>query len=284
MPLALKDTQELLYRLIAAPSGVAGGLVHERALPRGGLDAIIGGDARMPAVERLDIYANMYFYRLLEILTNDFPGVTAAVGADNFHNIVTGYLIELPPTEPSVFWAGRHLADFLRTHPILREFPYLADLAALERAIVEVFCARDMAALDAAAMRAIPHVRWPSVRMRAVAAFEVIEADWRVAPILRAVEGGRKFKAPRQGASRILVWRPRTKVFYREVDPIEAGAIAKLHRGATFGEVCTTVSKALGDSPPGRDPVAAINSILARWLRDGIVAIPTARKRRANRR
>lgn len=283
MPLVLKDTQKLLYRLIAAPNGVAEGLAHERALPRGGLDAIIGGDARMAAVERLDIYANMYFYRLLEILTNDFPGVTAAVGADNFHNIVTGYLIERPPTEPSVFWAGRHLADFLRTHPILREFPYLADLAALERAIVEVFCARDMAALDAAAMRAIPPARWPSVRMRAVAAFQVIESDWRVAPILRAVEGGRKFKALRQDASRILVWRPRTKVFYREIDPVEAGAIAKLRRGATFGALCAAISRTLGDSASGRDPVVAINSILARWLRDGIVTVPAARKRRGNR-
>ena len=155
MPLQLKHTQGLLYRLIAAPGGVAEGLEHERGLPRGGLDAVIGGDPRMTTVERLDIYANMYFFRLLEVLKEDFSAVAAVLGEDNFHNLVTGYLTEYPPTEASVFWAGRYLADFLRTHPLRREYPYLAELAALERAIVEVFCARDIEPRDAGAMRAI---------------------------------------------------------------------------------------------------------------------------------
>ncbi len=268
MPLQLKNMQRLLYRLITAPGGVAEGLGHERGLPRGGLGAVIGGDARITPAERLSIYANMYFFRLLEVLKEDFPAVAAALGEDKFHNLVTGYLTEYPPTEASVFWAGRYLADYLRTHPIRGEYPYIADLAALERAIVEVFCARDTTALDAAAMRSVAPEGWPSVRMRAIAALRVLETDWRVASALRTFEAGRELKAPVRGASTILVWRRDGKVFFREVDASEARAIARLRRGATFGAICASfVAKSVA-----RDPVAAINAMLVRWLRDGIVA------------
>ncbi|MHB8380867.1 MAG: HvfC/BufC family peptide modification chaperone [Candidatus Binataceae bacterium] len=272
MPLALKNTQSLLYRLIAAPGGVEEGLAHERGLPRGGLGAVIRGDSRMSAAERLDIYANMYFHRLLEVLTEDFPALSAALGADNFHNLVTGYLTEYPPTEASVFWTGKYLAEYLRTHPLRREFPYAADLAELERAIVEVFCARDVAPLGADAMRAIAPERWPSMRMRAITALRVIELEWRIAPALRAFGNRHKWKPPARGASTIVVWRSDAKVFYRGLDSAEAGAVAKLKRGAAFGAICAGVSRAIARQNSARDPVAAINAMLARWLRDGIVA------------
>ena len=106
----LKKLESLLYRLITAPSGVAEGLAAERALGAGGLDDIVLGDERLSAEARVDIYANMYFYRLLDALKEDFPATLAVLGDDNFHNLVTGYLLEYPPTEPSLYYCGRHLA------------------------------------------------------------------------------------------------------------------------------------------------------------------------------
>ena len=94
--------QSLLYRLITAPSGVAEGLAAERDLRADGLDAIVLGDERLSAEARVDIYANMYFYRMRDALKEDFPATLAVLGDDNFHNLVTGYLLEYPPTEPSM--------------------------------------------------------------------------------------------------------------------------------------------------------------------------------------
>src|SRR5712671_3628868 len=110
----LRRLQEVLYRLIAAPGGVAEGLAHETALPAGGLPTLIAGDDRMTAVARVEIYANGYFYRLLDVLKEDFPATLRVLGDDNFHNLATGYLREYPPTEPSVMYCGRYLAAFLR--------------------------------------------------------------------------------------------------------------------------------------------------------------------------
>jgi len=79
MSLPLKQLQSILYRLITAASGVAEGLAAEKRLvaeggmPAGGLDALVLGDDRLSAEDRVDIYANMYFYRLLDVLKEDFP-------------------------------------------------------------------------------------------------------------------------------------------------------------------------------------------------------------------
>src|SRR5258707_11424315 len=123
MTVPLKQLQNLLYRLITPDCGVAQGLASERRMPAGGLDAIVLGDDRLSAEERVDIYANMYFYRLLDVLKEDFPATLRVLGDDNFHNLATGYLLEYPPTEPSVMYCGRNLAAFLRNHPLRKDAP-----------------------------------------------------------------------------------------------------------------------------------------------------------------
>jgi hypothetical protein len=40
------------------------------------------------------------------------------------------------PTEPSILYAGRYLADFLGNHPFAGGWPFIAELARLERAIL----------------------------------------------------------------------------------------------------------------------------------------------------
>ena len=161
----LKSLQSLLYRLITAPSGVAEGLAAERELSARSLDAIVLGDERLSAADRVDIYANMYFYRLLDALKEDFPATLAVLGADNFHNLVTGYLLEYPPTEPSLYYCGRYLADYLRDHPLSENVPFIADLARLERSSVEVFHGADAPVLESDALQAVAPADWPAMKL-----------------------------------------------------------------------------------------------------------------------
>jgi hypothetical protein len=153
MPSDLNWTERLLYRLITAPSGVAEGLAAEKVLAPNGLSQVITGDERLSAEERVEIYGNMYFYRILDVLKEDFPATLAMLGDARFHNLVTGYLIEYPPEHFSIAYAGKHLADFIESHPMREEFPYLADLARMERALIDVFHAADRTPLDGEAMR-----------------------------------------------------------------------------------------------------------------------------------
>src|SRR5271156_5765627 len=165
MPSDLIWVESLLYRLITAPAGVEEGLAQEQSLTSGGLAQVIAGDARLSAAERVDIYANMYFYRLLDVLKEDFPATLAVLGADNFHNLATGYILEYPPTEPSLYYCGRYLANYLRDHPLTESAPFIADLARLERASVEVFHGADAAVLEPDALRAVAPADWPAMKL-----------------------------------------------------------------------------------------------------------------------
>ena len=140
----LAALQSLLYRLITSPAGIEEAGVHEPALQARGLEAVIAGNGGLSASDRLRIYANAYLYRLLDIFKEDFPCTYTVLGDVNFHNLITGYLIEYPPSEPSVLYAGRHLPHYLETisgpaRVPAAHVPFLADLARLERGLHRSF-------------------------------------------------------------------------------------------------------------------------------------------------
>ena len=84
----LRELQALLYRRITDPDGTNESIGEERGLAPGVLEALVHGDERLSAFERVDIYANAYFYRLLECLGEDFPATLAVLGEDNFPALV----------------------------------------------------------------------------------------------------------------------------------------------------------------------------------------------------
>jgi hypothetical protein len=267
MRIQLKDLQSLLYRLITAPSGVAEGLAAEHDLGAGGLDAIVLGDDRLSSEARVDIYANMYFYRILDALKEDFPATLAVLGDENFHNLVTGYILEYPPTDPSITHSGGHLAAYLRDHPMRERAPFIADLAKLERATVEVFLGPDAPVLQPDALRTVPVEDWPAMKLKLHPSAQILSLDWRVSDLLRALEEDRPWEAAARGAVRVLVWRRDARVFYRDLEIAEADALKAASRGATFAETCEVVAN-IGIE----DPVATMNRILARWLSDSLLA------------
>ena len=263
-----KELQHLLYRLITAPDGVADGLNAEpTSVPRG-LAGLIDGDERLSAVERLDIYANGYFYRLLDVLKEDYPATWTVPGADNFHNLVTGYLVEHPPTQPSLFNAGEFLADFFAGHPFGRRWPFLVELARQERTIIEVFHAPDTEPLDAATLHVISPADWPTVILRTSSALAILDCEWGVSEVLRAIEQKRDWSPPKHQPISILVWRQNFQVYYRELDLGERDALRMSRDGASFAMICETIARAA----PGKDAVRTIRQLLSRWIDDGLLA------------
>jgi hypothetical protein len=266
--LGLAGLEALLYRLITAPRGVEEGLANEKSFRAAGLESIICGDDRLSAKERVEIYANAYFYRLLDVLKEDFPATLAVLGDVNFHNLITGYLIEYPPTEPSIFYAGRHLQDFLRTHPMRDQSPFLADLAGLERTTLEVFHGPEAQSLDAAGMREVPPQDWPAMTLRTHPAARIMDLGWCVDTLLRAVENNEAWEPSAPGPASILVWRQNSRVYYRQLESGERTALGLAQNGATFAAICDAI---VAETAECDDFAALINQLLARWLSDGVL-------------
>lgn len=268
----LRELQTFLYKRIAVAGGEVPGRRGEPESAPPALGAVIRSEAGLDASERIEIYANAYLRRLLECLKEDFPAVFAVIGERAFEETARGYLVEYPPAEPSIDWAGRHFASFLREHSILARSPFLADLARLEWAISEVFVAPNCQVLSEEELRTIPPDRWPALILRTCPASQILECGWRISGIRAAVESGENWIDPARQPTAILVWRRAGQVYFRELETAEYAAINAASKGVSFAALCETLAGSAGDD----NPAQAINRIFASWIADGLLISPAA--------
>lgn len=263
-PRSLRAVQELFYDLMTAPSGVAAGLAA-RGLAPGTLDEVIVGDQRLGAVARLDIYANMYFFRILDVLHEEFPRVEAALGAAAFHDLVTDYLLAERPAHPSLREVGGRLPGFLRVHARGGERPWLPELAALERAHRELFDAADAEPLVLATLQGLTPETFSTLTVR------LIPAQRR---LVHAFELSRIWEhagEPDHCPETVLVWRRDTSVHHRVLgSEAEDAMLRRAVDDTTLAELCEVFARTAGAGDDAALAGAAFQ-ILARWVDDGLL-------------
>jgi hypothetical protein len=266
MELSLRELQGVLKRLITAPDGVDAALTREARLHPGGIDGLIRGGPALGARERLEIYANAYFHRLFDCLKEDYPATLVVIGEDAFRTLVSAYLAAHPSDSASVFGVGRFLPDFVVRYPEVTSWPFLDDLARLERTLIEVFHAADAPPLTATELQRIPAERWDGLRLSLHPAVTILDCAWAVDYLLVPASRERDGAPLERRPTTILVWRQNDEVYRRRVDRPERTALVLVRQGATFGAVCEAVAPLLGASAADE-----IKSMLSRWLRDGLL-------------
>ena len=105
------------------------------------LDELILPSCQQSAAERLAVYSNAYFARLIEVLRDLFPCLRFAVGDELFDQFALGYLQAHPPTSYTLHRLADQFAEFLEaTRPHDDDSTaFVVDLACLEHAIDQVF-------------------------------------------------------------------------------------------------------------------------------------------------
>jgi hypothetical protein len=134
----LLELQRRMAGAIMAPLGAADRLTRAAEDEAGG---IIKPNSRLTAPERLQIYARSYWYRVLDALYDDFPGLRAILGARAFDKLSRAYLAEMPSQSFTLRNLGSRLPEWLARHPEhAGRNPALAwDMVRLEWAHVEAF-------------------------------------------------------------------------------------------------------------------------------------------------
>lgn len=247
---ALRELQRAFWRALTAEGGNL-----EPAL----LDAI-APTRTLEREERFAIYAGMYFWRIVDALREDFSRVAALLGDEGFQAVVRRYLALHPSRHPSLRPLGRELPGFLATHPPPGAPPFLADLARLEWARLEVFDAPDAVPLTLDALRTLRPERWPSLRFSPIQALAVLTTNW---PVHRVWDSGETDPLPTLGRARttLRVWRQGFVVFHSVMDELEARALGRLCEGQTFAAICEDAASA-----------EEAGALLLRWIEDGIIA------------
>jgi hypothetical protein len=108
-------------------------------------EEIVKPNDRLTSVERLEIYNRVYWFRLLSSLADDFPGLRAVIGQEQFDKVLLGYLTELPSQSYTLRDLGSRLETWLRAHPefIAGNERMALDMVRLEWADIEAFDAAE---------------------------------------------------------------------------------------------------------------------------------------------
>lgn len=274
----LERLQRRFWQLISAPSGVAAGLKELRECDPGiaPLSGWVAADEET-ARQRLDVYANMYFYRLLDSLRHDFPAVAQEMGPERFHNLVTDYLLVHPPDDPSLRYVGRELPAYLRAHELSEGRPHLADLARLEWERINAFDAADATPLSVEDLQRLPAEQWPELALEVTPALRLMEAEFAVHERwMAAVQDARATpeepEAPLRVPTKLVIWRRSFVVRHRPVDVDEATALEAITTGRlTFGELCELLAT---DGVALEASAERAATLLAGWVAAEMLALP----------
>jgi hypothetical protein len=272
----LAELEARFHALVSAPENVATTLAA-----RGGdadIDAWVVGDDRLSAIERLDVYANMYFFRIRDVLADELPRTAALVGEAAFHDLVTDYLAACPPCHPSLREAGARLPAFLTEHRFGSDRPWLAELCRLERMRLELVDGPDADTLTIEDARATDPRRLVTASLRLVPCHALVENRHAIAPLWRALAPGLEATAaveapaPAANPETLLVWRHDNEIRHRAVEDEELEWSRCLAAGTTFEALCEL---APAETAPEEVATRAFER-LGRFIADGLLrALPT---------
>lgn len=195
---------------------------------------------RADAAQRLGIYSHAYRVRLLGVLRDDFPGLRALAGDEDFEALALAYVESTPSAHANVRWYGGGLADFARARAPWSAQPEFAAMAALEWAIGLAFDAADDPIVEFAEVAALAPADWPRLRLKLHASLQRLELEHDVDAIRRAVDRSEPIPsaAALTPARPWLAWRQDSIVRHRRLEDDEAAALDAVAQGASFAELC----------------------------------------------
>lgn len=161
--------QREFFRIIRKPLRDGSKMYEDAATP-----LLIKPNSVLSAHERLELYAQQYWWRVLRIMRTDFKRVRVFLGGTTFTDVVMAYLEQHPSTYPQLKLLGREFSEFIRACCFLNDSQrnIASEIAGVEMASLEVSRAACIAPLsietlhqfgDAVTIRLQPFVQ--SVRL-----------------------------------------------------------------------------------------------------------------------
>jgi len=243
------------------------------------------GTQRVPVETRLGIYGNGYRLRLIEALQKSFP-VLAQLLDEKFEALAASYVEAHESTFFNIRWYGDRMAEFLAADAEYSKLPILAEMARWEWAMDAVFDAADAEPIDASAFAGIAPEDWADLQFDWSPAVQVLELEWNVPQLWKAVTEGSDQPEPALEPTAYLIWRRELQIFFRPLGKEEAAAVTFVregHRGAgrSFGELCVLLCEHLDldeseATRPERATQAAMASqhaagFLRGWVESGLL-------------
>lgn len=242
------------------------------------VEQFIKPNDRLTSLERIEIYNRQYWFRLLDCLWDDFPGLRAILGLKKFEKLRVAYLDRYPSRSYSLRNLGSRMAQFLEDQPQYAQPHYAMcmDMARFEWAQVVAFDAEakapftvdDLLGRDPGKLRVSlqPYITLLELGYpldEFVLAVKKRDASMR-GEASNAVDANRdsertiRVRLPRPKKIYLAVHRLDTDLYYKRLEPQAFSILCRLRDGATVARACE-------DEIP-QDPSADFAQTVQRWF------------------
>jgi hypothetical protein len=229
--------------------------------------ALVVGDSRASADERVHVYAHMYRSRIAEALESQFPRLAKHLGADAFAELAAAYIDDEPSRHPSLRYVGERLPAWLAARRA--DAPTLVGLAALEWARADVFDLADDPTMTLDELRAWPVESFGELPLHLVTAHRLVTVAAGAMALWDSLGADvvTVSTQPVAGTESFLVWREGTIVYHRVIDEPERRASELAAVGTHFGVIC----EGLLPTQTEDAAVAQAYGWMSTWLADGLL-------------
>jgi hypothetical protein len=235
----------------------------------------------LTSVERLEIYARSYWFRVLDCLYEDYPGVRAILGRRRFMKLATAFLAQFPSGSFTLRNLGSRLPAFIQAQPAFSapNTPLAFDMARFEWAQVVAFDGPALPLLtqddilDAGPVLRValqPHITlldsaYPVDHFALALKKRDDALRGEASNALTSMPGSRpaaRPRLPRPERTFVAVHRQQNMLYFKRLDPPAFAILAALRDGKPLSAACAA---ALGDADPAIDWASRVQGWFQTW-------------------
>ena len=240
---------------------------------------------RLNSFQRLEIYNQQYWFRLLESLQDDFPALNTILGGERFDALAVAYLSRYPSRSYTLNQLGEHLAKFILEEPSFtdKSQKLAYETACLEWAEMVAFSAEAKPPLDQVDLQTAnpaelvlhmqPHISFLELSY-ALDNFllqldknphKSVESN---AFIARAKQLN-KISRPRKQHNYLAVYKLNDSVYYKRLTEDQFILLKSLQKGLTLTAACSELLSSLNNSSGASDLPRKLQKYFADWTELG---------------
>jgi hypothetical protein len=234
---------------------VDGGSAHKAVA------AFIKPNDRLSSFDRLEIYNKQYWFRLLDSLYEDFPGLRTLIGDKRFQALSIAYLTKYPSNSYSLRDLGDRMEKFLVREPkwTAPHQKLARELVRLEWAHIVAFDGDELPPLEIDAL--LDGGNPATLRLAFQPYLTFLACDYPVDEFILAVRrreepqgeasnavaervtrnAAKKLKLPQPKKIYLAVHRSENSVWYKRLEPEAYAICSALRKGLTLEAVCERV-------------------------------------------
>lgn len=228
----------------------------------------IAPTANNSTIERLDVYRDGYYLRLLDILAIDYPVIKTIVGEEAFDELGREYIDIYPSNHFSIRIFGRHFSKFLSNQRTLD--PMLAEMAKFEWMLVETQDAADGPQLTLEAMGQVPPEAWASMQFKLHPSLQLLPFYYNAPELWKAVDQQQERPPTKYQEQSVywMFWRVEITPYFAPLSEPQLCMIHSIQADKNFGVICELLCEWFEDE----EVVQFAAGTLRTWISENLLS------------